>query len=126
MPVALGQNGGDNYANTGKGYVLAMGSDGRWGGVCHHDFDINDAHVICRMLGYSSARTVIDTNTYGTYRYGNRFVLDNLECDGSESSVFDCPHRREIEDCISTDIAAVQCESKSFLYNPLPSSIKES
>ena len=66
------------------------------------------------MLGYSSAKAVVDARyMYGNNPSGSSYVLDNLACDGSESSVFDCQHNGEwIEDCGSTEMAGVQCEGK--------------
>ena len=65
------------------------------------------------MLGYSSAKAVVDArNTYGNNPSGSSYVLDELACDGSESSVFDCQHNGEWEEnCGSTEMAGVQCEN---------------
>ena len=38
-----------------EGYVEALGTNGQWGGICENNFDINDANVICKMLGFSLA-----------------------------------------------------------------------
>ena len=35
-----------------EGYVEARGTNGVWGGICDDAFGMDDAHVICRMLGF--------------------------------------------------------------------------
>ena len=98
--------GGGNTAN--EGYVEALGSNGTWGGVCDDDWDMTDANVVCRMLGFSSAETIYDPST----PVGEHFVLDNLRCTGNESSIFDCPHNGEwLENCGASEIAGVRCAS---------------
>ena len=97
-----------------EGYLEGLGSNGQWGGICDDNFDINDAHVICKMLGYPLAAGALAFSTaavfYGTAPSGNNFVLDDLVCTGNEASVFDCPHNGEWnEDCGATDIAGVRC-----------------
>ena len=60
-----------------------------WGIVCHDYFDINDANVFCKILGYTNgAETVYKSSHFG---HGNLdFHLDNLECTGEEKSFLDC------------------------------------
>ena len=110
--VRLGGTG----SSASEGYVEALGTNGQWGGVCDDSFDINDAHVICRMLGYPSAIAVVDAHsTYGDNPSGGSYVLDDLECDGSELSVFDCSLNGEWqENCNATEIAGVQCQGKFY------------
>ena len=111
--VRLGGTG----SSASEGYVEALGTNGQWGGVCDDSFDINDAHVICRMLGYPSALVAVDAflHTYGDNPSGSSYVLDNLNCDGSELSVFDCSHNGEWqENCDANEIAGVQCQSKLY------------
>ena len=105
---------GGSGSSDQEGYVEGLGTNGQWGGICGHGFDIHDADVICRMLGHPSAMVALDSKTtaflYGTAPSGNKFVLDDLECTGEEASVFHCIHNGEwIEDCGADDIAGVQC-----------------
>ena len=109
--------GGGNSAN--EGYVEVLGSNGIWGGICDDEFDINDAHVICRMLGFPNATAALAFSTadglYGTPPSGDNFVLDNLDCAGIETSVFDCPHNGEWnENCGALDIAGVHCATSKI------------
>ena len=97
-----------------SGYVEALGTNGEWGGVCDDQFDIYDAHVICRMLGFANATAALASSLaddyYGTAPSGDIFVLDDLQCTGIEDSIFDCTHNGEwIENCNKNDIAGVQC-----------------
>ena len=97
------------------GYIEVLGNTGQWGGVCHNGFDINDANVICRMIGFPLAMATFPGVLYGTAPSGNKFVLDNLGCIGNESSVFDCPHPGQWnENCVATDIAGVQCATSKL------------
>ena len=100
-----------------EGYVEGLGANGLWGGVCEDNFDINDADVICKMLGFPSATGAFGYayGLYGTAPSANNFVLDDLGCTGSETSVFDCQHNGEWnENCTATDIAGVQCASSKL------------
>ena len=102
-----------------EGYVEALGTDGQWAGICDNSFDIFDAHVICKMLGFSTAIEALTNSTaddlYGTAPSGSNFTLNNLDCSGSESSVFDCPLTGEVsENCEATKIAGVRCACVSY------------
>ena len=107
VPVRLGGSG----STASEGYVEALGANGEWGGVCDDKFDINDAHVICKMLGNPSALQGVNGHLlYSTAPSGNDFVLNNLGCFGTESSVFDCAHDGEWQsNCEYREIAGVKC-----------------
>ena len=109
--------GGGNSAN--EGYIEALGSNGQWGGVCDDHFDKKDADVVCRMLGYPSAEEFFNPAT-GSHNFGKNpsqssFVLDDLQCTGSEKSIFDCPNKggEWEENCSAIEIAGVRCANKT-------------
>jgi deleted-in-malignant-brain-tumors protein 1 len=61
-----------------------------WGTICNRGLDINDAKVICRMLGYVGASKVYPKSTF---RPGNGTIwLSNLGCNGRENSIDNCRH----------------------------------
>ena len=65
--------------------------NGTWGTVCNDDWDIYDARVVCRQLGFRGP-----LNAYKSGRYGQgsgQILLDSVRCSGSESSLFSCKHR---------------------------------
>ena len=106
---------GGTGSSESRGYVEALGTNGQWGGVCDDSFDINDAHVVCKNLGFPSAKVALASgtadNVYGTAPSGNYFVLDDLQCTGSETSIFDCQHNGEWnENCGASEIAGVECD----------------
>ena len=110
---------GGNGSSTTEGYVEAMGPNGQWGSVCSNSFDIFDAHVVCRMLGFPTAMVAlangVAANLYDTAPSGSNFVLDNLHCTGSESSVFHCPITGELTDnCGASEIAGVKCATSKI------------
>ena len=64
--------------------------NGAWGTVCDNGWGINDAHVVCRQLGFRYA-----LNTYRNARYGQGtgpILFSWVDCLGSESSLFSCYH----------------------------------
>ena len=107
FPVRVRLSGG---STANEGNVEALSFSGQWGGICDDDWDIEDAKVVCKMLGYSSADAYFTEARFGYNNFGNSFILDNLQCTGSESSIFDCIHPEEFShDCESNEIAGVRC-----------------
>ncbi|XP_035673198.1 deleted in malignant brain tumors 1 protein-like [Branchiostoma floridae] len=64
--------------------------DGQWGTVCDDDFDMNDANVVCRLMGYASATKVRSQAAFGAG--SGPIWLDNLACEGSETNIEQCSH----------------------------------
>ena len=76
--------------------------------VCDNEWDINDAHVVCRQLGFEGA---VNITTGGSYGDGYRFLLDNVNCTGDESSLLYCTHTGfgYHHGCTQNQVAGVVC-----------------
>merc|ERR1712110_1384882 len=57
-------------------------------------WDIEDANVICRMLGFSKAtKEYSDSCDFGDCPpAGIPFAMSGFKCTGSETHIADCPH----------------------------------
>ena len=64
-----------HYAGRVEVYTL-----GYWGTVCDDAFDLTDANIVCRELGYSGALVV---SFFG--QGGGVITLDEVACDGDET-----------------------------------------
>ncbi|XP_066296100.1 deleted in malignant brain tumors 1 protein-like [Branchiostoma lanceolatum] len=80
---------GGSGANEGRLEVRPFGSY-VWGTVCDDDFDMNDATVACRMLGYSEASEYRGSGGFG--QGSGDIYMDDLSCTGNENSLFDCSY----------------------------------
>ena len=79
-----------------------------WGAVCDDFWDINDAHVICRMLGYKGAEKPI-LRIEGEENLP--ILLDNVECTGKETSIAECAHNGwSKHNCVRREHAGVVCQ----------------
>ncbi|KAM7428099.1 hypothetical protein ABFA07_020874 [Porites harrisoni] len=80
----------------------------QWGTVCDDYWDINDARVVCRQLGYPGA-----ISAPGSARFGagsGPIWLDDVNCQGDETSIGYCRHRGwGIENCGHYEDASVVC-----------------
>ncbi|XP_022109511.1 scavenger receptor cysteine-rich type 1 protein M130-like isoform X2 [Acanthaster planci] len=86
--------------------------DGEWGTVCDDEWDINDALVVCRELGYGSATAAVSAPGYG--RGTGPVVLNHVRCDGSEAELVHCPQSQWRDNqCRHTEDAGVRCEGAS-------------
>ena len=62
--------------------------NGEWGTICDDNFDIRDAHVVCRQLKMGTA---VEARNRGKYGEGKgRIWIDDLQCFGHEINVKDC------------------------------------
>ena len=83
---------------------------GEWGTVCDDSWDMNDATVVCRMLGFPAA---LEAPTKARYGRGSthRIWLDEVHCTGKEKSLLDCRHSGwDVHNCNHHDDAGVVCE----------------
>ncbi|XP_072030652.1 scavenger receptor cysteine-rich domain-containing protein DMBT1-like [Amphiura filiformis] len=63
---------------------------GKWGTVCNHGWDVNDANVICAMLGYEGAA---EDGVYRDFGAGSGTIyLSDVDCNGKERSIAQCEH----------------------------------
>ena len=64
--------------------------NGQWGTVCQTSWDINDARVVCRQLGFPGALAAISDKRYTP---GNGpIVVDSVHCTGEEEGIQYCLH----------------------------------
>ncbi|KAI8522124.1 scavenger receptor [Branchiostoma belcheri] len=85
-----------------------------WGTVCHNQFDIKDADVVCSILGYPSAQLVRNDAYFGPGR--GPIYMDDLRCNGDENSLFNCSYPGwTINDlnCSHDQAAGVECTDVS-------------
>ena len=75
--------------NQSRGRV-EIGLNGVWGDVCDGSWDINDARVVCRMLGYPTAVAATLRSSFA--RGTGRIWLNNVACTGEEKSIDKCLH----------------------------------
>ncbi|CAB4016122.1 deleted in malignant brain tumors 1 [Paramuricea clavata] len=97
--------GGSRNAGRVEVYYL-----GQWGTVCDDSWDINDARVVCRQLGFQHAQNAYQGRHFpdGT----GRIWLDNVQCGGHESSLFSCRHSGwGNHNCGHGEDAGVRCGS---------------
>ena len=59
--------------------------------ICDEEWDINDAHVVCHMLGFPGALDATVRSEYGQPSAKDSWI-SNVQCNGTESSIFDCPY----------------------------------
>ena len=85
-----------------------------WGTVCDDSWDLLDARVVCRQLGFAGALSAPWSARFGAG--SGQIWLDNVACAGSELSLVDC--RRSswgIHNCRHSEDASVIC-SRGALY----------
>ena len=82
--------------------------NGIWGTVCDDDWDLKDANVVCRQLGFPRA---VAANTSAAFGRGEGQIwMDDVRCTGDESSLTECGHRGwGIENCGHGEDAGAVC-----------------
>ncbi|XP_072169471.1 scavenger receptor cysteine-rich domain-containing protein DMBT1-like [Diadema setosum] len=100
---------GGSVAHEGRVELFYSGS---WGTVCDDLWDITDADVVCRQLGYTAAEAAYDSAFFG--QGSGNIWLDNVECVGSETAISQCSHSGYgLHNCGHSEDAGVKCISGS-------------
>ena len=80
---------------------------GQWGTVCDDFFDLSDAVVVCRQLGYPEAMAKAAYFGQGS----GPIWLENVHCVGTETSLHHCRHNGFANhNCGHDDDVGVVCE----------------
>lgn len=94
-------------ANEGR---VEIYHDGVWGTVCDDLWDLTDADVACRQLGYPGAAEAWEEFDSVVVPGVDPTWLDNVECTGDESTLAECPANDwGDENCSHAEDAGVRC-----------------
>ena len=84
--------------------------NGVWGTVCDDLWDINDAQVICRQLGFITALQATSSASFG--QGTGTIWLDNVQCRGNETRIENCPNNGwGSHNCVHSEDAGVVCSA---------------
>ena len=104
---------------TPKEGRVELCENGEWGTVCDDRWSLNDANVVCSVLGYSGASEAPCCARYGEGT--GRIILDDVGCSGSEESLLSCSHNGlYVHNCKHREDASAVCEftlTDSRTYN---------
>ena len=105
---------GGNVVNTGRVEVY---HNNTWGTVCDDGWDLNDAAVVCRELGFPGA---ISFSCCGAFGQGTGPIwLDHVGCTGNETSLSTCAHPGwgiHVHSCSHYEDAGVYCQREPRMH----------
>ena len=85
--------------------------------MCNFDWDINDAEVVCRELGFVGATSA--EYARAAHNVFDTAILDGVFCTGEELHLLDCPRFVPLsdvtDDCLG-NYAGVTCMSKCIIF----------
>ena len=105
LPIRLA-----NGTNEKEGRVEIYWNN-QWSTICDDYWDNTEASVICKQMGFIGGS--VRKSAYFGEGSGSIF-LDDVNCNGRESSIFECSHRNFGEhDCKHYEDVGVVCYGES-------------
>ncbi|NXX21391.1 C163A protein, partial [Podargus strigoides] len=88
--------------------------NGTWGTICDDNWDLPDAHVVCRQLRCGQATRAFPSAHYG--EGSGQIWLDDVNCTGAEADLWACPSRAWGQhNCQHKEDAGVLCSESLAL-----------
>ena len=88
---------------------------GEWGKVCDDEWDLNDAEVVCRELGFGPAINATREPFYG--QHSKQICFSDFSCTGEETAIRECSFNEIEIRSYHIEVAGVKCAaSKGILY----------
>ncbi|XP_028404415.1 uncharacterized protein LOC114527038 isoform X2 [Dendronephthya gigantea] len=108
-------------SNIGTGRV-EVSLNGQWGTICDDGWDLNDARVVCRQLGYQDAVKALHGALVPDG--SGKIWLDDVDCSGKEKRLTNCLHARVGKhNCFHFEDAGVECFRAEPLKKPVLSTV---
>ena len=85
---------------------------GRWGQICSNKYDIKDAQVICRQLGFKEALAEFTGSVVEDSKLP--FQMSEVSCTGQESELSSCVRTDGEVDCQGDIGAQALCEPCTY------------
>ncbi|KAF7647131.1 hypothetical protein LDENG_00177220, partial [Lucifuga dentata] len=105
---------GDDQGRSDRGRVEIY-ANGEWGTVCDDLWSTQNAAVVCRQLGFQNALKATRNSEFGEGKE-LPILLDDVQCDGTESSLLDCKHSGVgTHNCAHYEDAGVICSRSEFV-----------
>ena len=99
---------------------MEINYNGTWGTVCDDNWDLPDAQVVCRQLGFDGAIEALSNAYFGAGADSMPILLDDVICFGNEVMLSQCllpPVGRH--NCRHYEDAGVRCYCKSIFSSKL-------
>ncbi|TNM90113.1 lysyl oxidase homolog 2b isoform X1 [Takifugu rubripes] len=93
-------------AIVGEGRVEVL-KNGEWGTICDDKWDLLSATVVCRELGFGTAKEALSGGRLGQGM--GPVHMNEVRCSGFEKSVTECQFNKDALGCSHEEDAAVRC-----------------